>query len=212
MSKLDETVRSAAQQSSDVLLRVLAERDAEPGVEVGGIADLAHATAIRLGVPEEDMETVRLTALLHDVGKVAIPDEILNKTGALDASEWAFMKRHTVIGEGIISAAPALAAVARLVRSTHERYDGAGYPDRLAGDDIPLISRIVAVCDAYAAMVTKREYRATRDTSRAIGELRVCSGTQFDPEVVEAFVSALEDVDDPVGPDFAGADRHGRAA
>jgi HD-GYP domain-containing protein (c-di-GMP phosphodiesterase class II) len=139
------------------------------------------------------MEAVRQTGLLHDVGKVAIPDEILSKPGPLDESEWAFMKRHTVIGERIISAAPALAVVARLVRSTHERYDGDGYPDGLAGDDIPLIARIVAVCDAYDAMVTKRAYRAARDSSEAIAELRNCSARQFDPEVVEAFVSTLED-------------------
>jgi HD-GYP domain-containing protein (c-di-GMP phosphodiesterase class II) len=149
---------------------------------------------MRLGVPQEDMEGTRQTALLHDVGKVAIPDEILSKPGPLDASEWAFMKRHTVIGERIISAAPALAAVASFVRSTHERCDGRGYPDGLAGDDIPLISRIVAVCDAYDAMVTDRAYRDARDTPTAIAELRRCSGTQFDSEVVEAFVGALEAV------------------
>ncbi len=186
---------SAGQQSSDVLLRALAERDSELGVHLGGVAELASATATRLGVAREDMEAVRQTALLHDVGKVAIPDEILSKPGPLDESEWAFMKRHTVIGERIIAAAPALAVVARLVRSTHERYDGSGYPDALAGEVIPLIARIVAVCDAYEAMVTRRTYRAARETRAAIDELRRCSGTQFDPEVVEAFVSALEAVE-----------------
>jgi two-component system cell cycle response regulator len=195
---------SAGQQSSDVLLRALAERDSELGVHLGGVAELASATAIRLDVPQEDMEAVWQTALLHDVGKVAIPDEILSKPGPLDESEWAFMKRHTVIGERIISAAPALAVVARLVRSTHERYDGSGYPDALAGKVIPLIARIVAVCDAYEAMVTRRTYRAARETSAAIDELRRCSGTQFDPEVVEAFVGALEAVDADSGePRFA---------
>ena len=105
---------SAGQQSSDVLLSALAERDSELGVHLGGVAELASATAMRLGVPEEDMEALTQTALLHDVGKVAIPDEILSKAGPLDESEWAFMKQHTIIGERIISAAPALAAVARL--------------------------------------------------------------------------------------------------
>jgi two-component system cell cycle response regulator len=174
---------SAGRQSSDVLLRALGERDSELGVHLGGVAELASATATRLGVPQEDMEAVWQTALLHDVGKVAIPDEILSKPGPLDESEWAFMKRHTIIGERIISAAPALAVVARLVRSTHERYDGSGYPDALAGDVIPLIARIVAVCDAYEAMVTRRTYRDAREPSAAIDELRRCSGTQFDPEV-----------------------------
>jgi HD-GYP domain-containing protein (c-di-GMP phosphodiesterase class II) len=121
------------------------------------------------------------------------------------------MKRHTVIGERIISAAPALAVVARLVRSTHERYDGSGYPDALAGDVIPLIARIVGVCDAYEAMVTRRTYRDARESPAAIDELRRCSGTQFDPEVVEAFVDALEFVGDraaarsSVSTPFAGA-------
>ena len=185
---------SAGRQSSDVLLRALAERDSELGIHLGGVADLACATALRLGVPREDMEVTRQTALLHDVGKVAIPDEILSKPEPLDESEWAFMQRHTIIGERIISAAPALEAVATLVRSTHERYDGRGYPDGLAGDDIPLIARIVAVCDAYDAMVTNRTYRRAFDRSRAISEVRRSSGTQFDPKVVEAFVSALEAV------------------
>lgn len=187
---------SAGRQSADVLVRTLAERDSELGLHLGGVADLASATAMRLGVPQEHMEVAQQTGLLHDVGKVAIPDEILSKPGPLDEAEWAFMKRHSVIGERIISAAPALAVVARLVRSTHERYDGGGYPDGLAGDDIPLIARIVTVCDAYDAMVTKRAYRDACDGPTAIAELRKCSGTQFDPEVVEAFVSVLETVGD----------------
>ena len=182
---------SAGRQSSDVLLRALTERNAELGVHLGGVAEWACATAMRLGVPAEQMEAVHQTALLHDVGKVAIPDGILNNPGPLDESEWAFMSRHTLIGERIISAAPALAVVAKSVRSTHERYDGGGYPDGLMGDEIPLIARIVTVCDAYDAMLTERPYRHARDRSAAIAELRVCSETQFDPEVVEAFVSAL---------------------
>jgi HD-GYP domain-containing protein (c-di-GMP phosphodiesterase class II) len=156
------------------------------------------ATAKRLGIPQEDMDAARHTALLHDVGKVAIPDEILSKPGPLDESEWTFMKRHTVIGERIISAAPALAAVAKLVRSTHERWDGSGYPDGLAGDDIPLIARIVAVCDAYDAMTTNRAYRGARNSAEAIAELRRCAGTQLDPEVVEAFVISLQVAEEPL--------------
>jgi len=183
---------SAGRQSSDVLLRALTERDSELGFHLGGVADLACATAVRLGVPDEEMEAVRQTALLHDVGKVAIPDEILGKPGALDPAEWAFMQRHTVIGERILQAAPALAAVAKLVRSTHERYDGGGYPDGLAGVGIPLAARIVSVCDAYDAMITNRSYRVARARPGAVAELRLHAGTQFDPEVVEAFLSSLE--------------------
>jgi two-component system, cell cycle response regulator len=187
---------SAGHQISDVLKQALAERSSELGTHLGDVAELASATAKQLGVPEEAMGALRQTALLHDVGKVAIPLQILNKPGPLDAAEWAFMKRHTVIGERIVSAAPALRAVAKLVRSTHEHYDGGGYPDGLAGHDIPLIARIVIVCDAYDAMVTDRPYKEAFSRSEAITELRHCSGTQFDPQVVEALVRALQALDD----------------
>jgi diguanylate cyclase (GGDEF)-like protein len=183
---------SAGRQSADVLQQALAETDAELDVHLAAVADLAYASAVQLGIPEEDAEAARQTALLHDVGKVAIPDAILNKPGPLNAAEWAFMKRHTIIGERIISAAPALAVVAKLVRSTHERYDGRGYPDALAGEDIPLIARIVSVCDSYDAMLTKRAYREAHTRSWAFAELRRCAGTQFDPAVVEAVIHALE--------------------
>ena len=188
---------SAAKQSADVLLSALAESDLDLSVHIGGVADLACSTARRLGVSDTDLETVRQTALLHDVGKVAIPDEILNKPGPLDDAEWAFMKRHTVIGERIISAAPALARVAVIVRSTHEHYDGDGYPDGLVGENIPLVARIVAVCDAYDAMTTRRAYRGPLDGEAALHELRRCASSQFDPEVVEAFASALGAARDP---------------
>jgi diguanylate cyclase (GGDEF)-like protein len=183
---------SAGQQSSDVLQRALAECDSTLDVHLGRVAELAYASAVRLGLPIEDAEAARQTAQLHDVGKVAVPDAILNKPGRLDDAEWKFMQRHTTIGERIISAAPALSVVAKLVRSTHERYDGGGYPDRLAGADIPLIARIVFVCDSYDAMLAKRPYREARSRSSAIAELRRCSGTQFDPQVVEAVIGALE--------------------
>ena len=166
-------------------------RDAELDIHVRGVADLACATAMQLGLSDEGTRMTRETALLHDVGKAAIPDKILSKPGMLDDAEWSVMKRHTIIGERMVSAT--LAPVARLVRSTHERFDGYGYPDGLAGDDIPLISRIVAVCDAYDAIVTGRPYREARDPATAIAELRKCSGTQFDPEIVEACVYVLDE-------------------
>jgi two-component system cell cycle response regulator len=187
---------SAGRQSADVLQRTLAECDSELSDHMGTVAALVYASALRLGVPREDAEAARQTAQLHDLGKVAIPDAILDKPGPLDDSEWAFMKRHTIIGERIISAAPSLSVVAKLVRSTHERHDGGGYPDGLAGQDIPLIARIVSVCDAYDAMITKRAYRDARGRSSAIAELRRCSGTQFDPDVVDAVIDTLEVEDD----------------
>jgi two-component system, cell cycle response regulator len=134
---------------------------------------------------------LRRAAELHDVGKVAIPDAILTKAGALDDAEWALMREHTAIGERILSAAPALSAVAGIVRSAHERIDGAGYPDRLAGDAIPLEARIVFVCDAFDAMTSARPYDAARTPAAAIAELRRGAGTQFDARVVEAFAAEL---------------------
>jgi putative nucleotidyltransferase with HDIG domain len=190
---------SAGRQSSDVLLRALTERDSALGTHLDEVAELALATAVRLGVAQEDLEAVRQTALLHDVGKVAIPDEILRKPEPLDDADWEFIRRHTIIGERIISAAPALLPVSRCVRSTHERCDGDGYPDGLSGEDIPLAARIVAVCDAYDAMTSDRPYRAARSDRGAIAELRRCAGTQFDAAVVEAFAGALDALRDPVG-------------
>ena len=121
------------------------------------------------------------------MGKVALPDAILTKAGPLDDDELAFMRRHTVIGQSIIEAAPALRPVAALVRASHERWDGLGYPDGLAGDEIPLGARIVAVCDAWSAMLQQRPYGEVFEEAEALAELRRCAGSQFDPRVVKAF-------------------------
>jgi diguanylate cyclase (GGDEF)-like protein len=180
---------SASRQSKDVLLTALTERDPTLCGHMSAVADLAEATARRLGLPREERETIRHAAELHDVGKVAVPDEILLKEGPLTDDEWTFVRRHTLAGERIIAAAPALAPVARLVRSSHERWDGAGYPDGLAGPAIPLGARIVAVADAFDAMTSDRPYRAAIPHARALTELRRCAGTQFDPAVVEAFIA-----------------------
>lgn len=131
-----------------------------------------------------------LTAELHDVGKLAIPDSILAKPGPLTEEEWTFVHRHTLIGERILASAPALSRVAALVRATHERVDGFGYPDGLCGDEIPLVSRIVAACDAFHAMTEERPYRRALAPDDAEEELRRCAGTQFDLSVVEALVEA----------------------
>ena len=128
---------------------------------------------------------------LRDIGEVAVPATILTKPGPLTEGEWEFVRRHPVIGERILAAAPALAGAGRLVRATHERFDGTGYPDRLAGDAIPLEARIISVCDAYHAMTSERPYRRARPHAEAMDELRRGAGTQFDPAVVEAFVRTL---------------------
>ncbi len=184
---------SASRQSADVLLRALAERNPELGSHLRDVAGLAARVAHRFGLPPEEVENIRQAAELHDAGKVAIPDEILFKPGPLNDDEWSFIRRHTLIGERIIGAAPALRRVAAIVRSTHENHDGTGYPDGLAGEAIPLGSRIIYVCDAFHAMTTDRSYRAAMDEEAALDELRRCAGTQFDPVVVEEFCLALEE-------------------
>ncbi len=180
----------AEAQSKDVLLQALAERHPDLGSHSDVVADLAESTATRLGLSQEEVRTVRLAAELHDVGKVAVPDSILSKPAALNDEEWQFIRRHTLIGERIIAAAPALEAVARLVRSSHERWDGTGYPDALAGERIPLGARIIAVSDAFDAMTSTRPYSRPRRPAEAMHELRSCAGAQFDPVVVEAFCAA----------------------
>jgi two-component system cell cycle response regulator len=187
--------KSAGRQSTDVLLRVLGERSMDLEEHTSDVARLAQKTARRLGLSTEDVRRTALAAELHDIGKTAIPDAILNKPGPLDDDEWAFMRRHTVIGERIISAAPSLAPAGELVRSSHERYDGGGYPDALSGDEIPLGSRIIAVCDAFSAMVSDRAYRPGMPVAQAIAELRRCSGTQFHAEIVDAFCAMLKQPD-----------------
>jgi HD-GYP domain-containing protein (c-di-GMP phosphodiesterase class II) len=156
------------------------------------VADLAVRVARQLGLAGEQLDEVARAAELHDVGKVGIPDTILNKPGPLDATEWEFMYQHTILGERILNAAPALRPVARLVRSSHERWDGTGYPDQLAGDAIPLGARIVAVCDAYEAMTADRAYRKALSPHAARQELSANAGGQFDPAVVAAFLAAVD--------------------
>jgi two-component system, cell cycle response regulator len=183
---------SARQQSHDVLLGLLRERQPELHEHVRHVGQLAVLVGRRLGLDAEHLDVIRRAADLHDVGKAAIPDAILSKPGPLTDGEWEFMRRHTVIGERILAAAPALAPVAELVRASHERWDGSGYPDRLAGDAIPLGSRIVAVCDAFDAMITDRPYQRAKTPAEAIAELRRVAGSQLDPGVVEAFAEAWE--------------------
>lgn len=183
---------SARQQTRSLALRILAEQQPALREHVGGVAELARAVGERLGLDEDRLDEVERAAELHDLGKIAIPDSILAKQGPLDDEEWRFMRRHTVIAERMLQAAPALASIGRLVRSSHERFDGAGYPDGLLGEEIPLASRIVFVCDAYESMTSHRSYRRRMNQRSALEELRRHSGTQFDPTVVDAFCEQLE--------------------
>jgi two-component system cell cycle response regulator len=177
--------RSPDRQSRDVLLRAVHERNPELAQRHAEVARLVMAVAERMGYPHAEHTQLRQAAELHDVGKLGIPEEILHKPDSLDDEEWAFVRRHPLIGERIIGAAPALAAASKLVRSTHERFDGSGYPDGLTGEQIPLGARIIAVCDAFTAMTFPRPYAAQLTVPEAIAELRRCAGTQFDPAVVD---------------------------
>ena len=178
---------SAGSQSRDVLLTALRERQPQLAEQAVDVAELALAVAEELGMEAEQRDETYRAAQLHETGKMAIPDAILNKPGPLEDSEWEFVRRHTLIGERIIASAAALVPVARLVRSSGERWDGSGYPDSLRGEQIPLGARVVAVCDAYAAMVSERPYSVAMRPPRALEELRRSAGSQFDPRVVAAF-------------------------
>jgi diguanylate cyclase (GGDEF)-like protein len=184
---------SAGQQSTDVLVRLLAERSSEMGVHMEGVASLCAQVARRLGLEVDSLGPLTQAASLHDIGKAAIPDAILAKPGPLTESDWIFMRNHTLIGERILSAAPALQEAARLVRASHEHFDGNGYPDRLSGDEIPLGARIIAVCDAFDAMTSDRPYRAAMSVEAALDEIRRCAGTQFDPRAVQALTSVVRE-------------------
>jgi HD-GYP domain-containing protein (c-di-GMP phosphodiesterase class II) len=150
------------------------------------------AVASKLPMLPDDVEVMARAAELHDIGHLAVPDTILQKPGPLDRAERDFMEKHTLVGERILAAAPALQPVARLVRASHERWDGSGYPDGLAGEEIPLGARIIAVCDAYHAMTSDRVYQPPVDPQAALMELRRCAGTQLDPKVVAIFCEEME--------------------
>jgi diguanylate cyclase (GGDEF)-like protein len=171
----------------EVLLEALFERDPELRPHVQSVADLSAAVGRRLGLNAEDLEDLVIAAQLHDVGKIAIPDAVLHKPGPLDEGEWTLIRQHTVVGQRILGAAPALHRVGTIVRATHERWDGEGYADGLAGDAIPLAARIIAICDTFGAMTSNRLYRAAVAVEDAVAELRRCAGTQFDPEIVRVF-------------------------
>ncbi|MGH2892817.1 MAG: bifunctional diguanylate cyclase/phosphohydrolase, partial [Solirubrobacteraceae bacterium] len=183
---------TARSQAREVLLRTMHARQPDLDEHSSNVAELATRVARRLGLRGEALDEIARAAELHDIGKVGIPDAILNKPGGLTDGEWEFIYQHTILGERILHGAPALRPVARLVRASHERWDGTGYPDRLRGDEIPLGARIVAVCDAYEAMTADRSYSAAVPHEVACQELRRSAGTQFDPGVVEAFLTEIE--------------------
>ncbi len=181
----------AGDQTRDVLIRIIHAKQPSLQNHSSEVAELCLRVGRRLKMTAEELDELARAAELHDIGKVGIPDAILEKPAALSESEWEFMHQHTVLGERILSAAPALRPVAVIVRASHERWDGLGYPDGLAGAEIPLGARIIAACDAYEAMTTDRCYRRRIGHDAACQELRRGAGRQFDPNVVEALLDEL---------------------
>ena len=192
---------SAAYRGTALLLGdVIGGDDAYTGEHTQGVHQLALSLADEVGADERVKMDIEFGALLHDVGKLAVPKEIINKAGPLDEDEWGVMRTHTIEGERMLArVGGVLAEVGRVVRSSHEHWDGSGYPDGLAGRAIPYAARMVAVCDAFSAMTTDRAYRRAMTVTEAIAELRACAGTQFDPDVVDAFVRVVEQAHNRAG-------------
>ena len=199
---------SASQQTHGVLLELLREQQPELHDRLREIGRLSVLVGRKLEMNEEQLDELRRAAELKDIGKTAVPEAILNKPGPLDGNEWMFVRRHTLVGERILAAAPALNPVAALVRSSRERWDGSGFPDGLTQTEIPLGARIIAVCDAFDAMVAERPYSPQMSPEDAFAELHRQAGTQFDPDVVGAFEIAWHDERDdrfdPAAPQPAG--------
>jgi response regulator RpfG family c-di-GMP phosphodiesterase len=186
--------------TAGALLLALEARDGYTGEHTHAVVELATRVARQLGLSDADVNTVEQVALLHDVGKLGIRDAILHKRGPLDAAEWALMRQHPAIGERLVSSLPSLSHLAPAIRAEHERWDGAGYPDGLARDAIPIASRIALVADAYHAMTSDRPYRRALPTSVAIDELERGSGKQFCPHTVEATLAVLATVESESSP------------
>jgi diguanylate cyclase (GGDEF)-like protein len=191
----------AAELITAVLHAALAQRHPDLGEHSDDVAGDVELLARTIGLDEEAIGLIVKAGDLHDVGKLGIPDEILAKPGPLNDEEWQFMKQHTLMGESIIAAAgPSLDRIGPLVRASHERWDGRGYPDGLAEEEIPLGARIITICDSFHAMLDERVYKRAMSLQDALSELRRCAGTQFDPQLVEVFCRLVSERTDPRAP------------
>jgi len=185
-------LRDAYRGTAFLLGDVVEADDEYTGVHSRDVVELTQKVVDQLGLSAREKRDAEFAALLHDVGKVRVPNSIINKNGPLNDEERAVMERHTIEGERLLlRVGGLLGEIGRVVRSCHERWDGKGYPDGLAGEQIPLLARIVSCCDAYNAMTSDRSYRKALPVEVAVAELRAGSGTQFDPQVVEALLATL---------------------
>ncbi len=190
-ANLYRELRDAFHDTAQALAETIEKRDPYTGGHTQRVMKYSLAIGKMMGLTEKEIEELKLAAILHDIGKIGIRDSILLKKGRLDKDELDAMSRHAEFGSEILLHVKQLKGVIPGVRGHHERYDGAGYPDCLRGEDIPIIARIIAVADTFDAMTTDRPYRKGLSVSAAVSELRTCSGTQFDGAVVEAFVRHL---------------------
>jgi putative nucleotidyltransferase with HDIG domain len=191
-ARLFENLENSYMQMVVSLARTMDARDSYTSGHSERISEWAEAVARELGCDEAEIQDVRWGALLHDIGKIGVPDAILRKPARLTDAEWAIMRKHPVIGEEILASTERMRGVATLVRHHQEKWDGTGYPDGLNGEEIPLGARILAVCDAYSAITDDRPYKKARGHEEAVAELHRCEGAQFDPRVVAAFCKIVE--------------------
>ena len=185
--------RGESERTMAALLAALSIREPELEAQRADVSTLSGDVGKMLGLRRDELEDLERAAQLHDLGKLAVPDEILHKPAPLDEREWAFVRQHTIVGERILRASPALRSVAGIVRSSHENWDGSGYPDGLVGDEAPLAARIIRVCSAYVAMISERQYRPALSDEEALNELVRLADTEYDPTVVRVFVAHVRD-------------------
>ncbi|MBJ7458423.1 MAG: HD-GYP domain-containing protein [Thermoleophilaceae bacterium] len=189
---ISRTERRRFKATVEALCAALSARDGYTGEHSAETLELVNSVTDQLDLPLHEVETISDVALLHDIGKIGIPNEVLHEPGKLNDAQWEIMKQHPVIGERIVARIPGLESVAQAIRHEHERWDGHGYPDGLKGTSIPLASRIVLVCDAFHAMTSDRPYREAMPVEEARAELVRHAGTQFDPVIVNALLSSLD--------------------